>query len=130
MKYIANTGKNTFRTDKVLIISCVYRCNCFNINSSKKRTIPCFAPSPLPPLEKGEVARLIQFFGLLYSIQIACLYASETIPSRDGGDCSCLAVFSLIPLVLSLFHIDKCIDSNSETEKCCPTKRTIGSILS
>ena len=25
----------------------------------QNRTIPCFAPSPLPPLEKGEVARLI-----------------------------------------------------------------------
>ena len=33
---------------------------------------------------------------------------------------------SLIPLVVSLFHIDRCIDSNSEPEKCCPTKRTIG----
>ena len=28
------------------------------------------SPTPLPPLEKGEVARLIQFFRLLYSIQI------------------------------------------------------------
>ncbi len=28
------------------------------------------------------------FFGLLYSIQIVLLYNSETIPSRDGGDCS------------------------------------------
>ena len=55
---------------------------------SQNRTIPrkspsplpyersaCFAkcsksPTPLPPLEKGEVARLIQFFRLLYSIQI------------------------------------------------------------
>ena len=37
---------------------------------------------------------------------------------------------SLIPLVVSLFHIDRCIDSNSEPEKCYPTKRTIGSLLS
>ena len=46
-----------------------------------------------------------------------------------GGDCSCLEVVFLIALVLvlSLFHIDKCTHSNSETEKCCPTKRTIGS---
>jgi hypothetical protein len=28
------------------------------------------SPTPLPPFEKGEVARLIQFFRLLYSIQI------------------------------------------------------------
>ena len=44
-------------------------------------------------------------------------------------DCSCLEVVSLIALVLvlSLFHIDKCIDSNSEPEKCYPAKRTIGS---
>ena len=37
---------------------------------SQNRTTPCFAPTPLPPLEKGEVARLIQIFRLLYSIQI------------------------------------------------------------
>ena len=36
----------------------------------------------------------------------------------------------LIPLVVSLFHIDRCIDSNSEPEKCCPIKRTIGSLSS
>ena len=36
----------------------------------------------------------------------------------------------LIPLVVSLFHIDRCTHSNSETEKCYPTKRTIGSLLS
>ena len=35
----------------------------------------------------------------------------------------------LVSLVLSLVNIDKCIDSNSEPEKCCPTKRTIGSLL-
>ena len=36
----------------------------------------------------------------------------------------------LIPLVVSLFHIDKCTRSNSEPEKCYPIKRTIGSLLS
>jgi len=36
----------------------------------------------------------------------------------------------LIPLVVSLFHIDRCIHSNSEPEKCCPTNRTIVSLLS
>ena len=35
----------------------------------------------------------------------------------------------LIPLVVSLFHIDKCTDLNSEPEKCYPTKRTIGSSI-
>ncbi len=39
----------------------------------QNRTIPCFALSHLPPLEKGEVARLIKFYGLLYSIQIVLL---------------------------------------------------------
>ena len=33
-------------------------------------------------------------------------------------------------MVLSLVNIDRCIDSNSEPEKCYPTKRTIGSLLS
>ena len=47
-----------------------------------------------------------------------------------GGDCSCLEVVSLIPLVLFLFHIDRCTHSNSEPEKCCPTNSTIGSLLS
>ena len=47
-----------------------------------------------------------------------------------GGDCSCLEVVSLIPLVVSLFHIDRCIDLNSEPEKCYLAKRTIGSLLS
>ena len=50
----------------------------FHTQPSQNRTIPrksptplpCIAPSPLPPLEKGEVARLIQIFRLLYSIQI------------------------------------------------------------
>ena len=36
----------------------------------------------------------------------------------------------LVSLVLSLVNIDKCINSNSEPEKCCPTNRTIGSLLS
>jgi len=45
-----------------------------------------------------------------------------------GGDCSCLEVVSLIPLVLFLFHIDRCTHSNSEPEKCCPTNSTIGSL--
>ena len=31
----------------------------------------------------------------------------------------------LVSLVLSLVNIDKCIDSNSEPEKCYPTKSTI-----
>ena len=43
---------------------------------------------------------------------------------------NCLAVVFLNALVLSLFHIDKCIDSNSEPEKCYPTNSTIGSLLS
>ncbi|EDS00847.1 hypothetical protein EUBSIR_01331 [[Eubacterium] siraeum DSM 15702] len=33
-------------------------------------------------------------------------------------------------MVVSLFHIDRCIDLNSEPEKCCPTNSTIGSLLS
>ena len=37
---------------------------------------------------------------------------------------------TLVPLVLSLVNIDKCIYSNSEPEKCCPTNSTIGSPLS
>ena len=37
VKYIANTAENSFRIDKVLIFSWVYRCNCSNIDSSKKR---------------------------------------------------------------------------------------------
>jgi len=36
----------------------------------------------------------------------------------------------LVSLVLSLVNIDRCIYSNSEPEKCYPTKRTIGSLLS
>ena len=49
-----------------------------------------------------------------------------------SGDCSCLEVVSLIALVLvlSLVNIDKCIDLNSEPEKCYLAKRTIGSLLS
>ena len=35
---------------------------------------------------------------------------------------------TLVPLVLSLVNIDRCIDSNSEPEKYYPTKRTIGSL--
>ena len=35
----------------------------------------------------------------------------------------------LVSLVLSLVNIDKCTYLNSEPEKCCPTKRTIGSLL-
>ena len=35
MRYIVNTAENTFRTDKVLIFSWVYRYNCTDINLSK-----------------------------------------------------------------------------------------------
>jgi len=37
MKCITNTAANTFRTDKELIFSWVYQCNCTDIDSSKKR---------------------------------------------------------------------------------------------
>ena len=41
------------------------------------------------------------FFGLLYSIQIVLLYNSETIPSRDGGDCECVEGFTVALLSIS-----------------------------
>ena len=50
----------------------------------------------------------------------------ENLRDREGAVKSLV----LIPLVVSLFHIDKCTHSNSEPEKCCPTNRTIGSLLS
>ena len=47
-----------------------YRRDCHSTTPPQNRTTHRKAPPHLPPLEKGEVARLIQFFGLLYSIQI------------------------------------------------------------
>ena len=37
---------------------------------------------------------------------------------------------ALVSLVLSLVNIDRCIDLNSEPEKCYLTNSTIGSLLS
>ena len=45
------------------------------------------------------------------------------LPSRRR-DCSCPEVVFLIALALSLFHITKCINLNSEPEKCYPSKST------
>ena len=51
-------------------------------------------------------------------------HEGENLRDRVRG-CKSL---TLVPLVLSLVNIDRCIDSNSEPEKCYPTKRTIGSL--
>ena len=178
MRYITNTAGNTFLTDKALIISWPYQCNCTDIDPFKKRTIPRKAPSHLPPLSKGgglTARHKPWFYCFLLAIcppflccklfcrqdggiasrctEYCCLHnhckrtthprsalnlprqrwtsVARSSRANYSGDCSCLEVVSLIALflVLSLVNIDRCIDLNSEPEKCCPTKRTIGSLL-
>ena len=53
-------------------------------------------------------------------------HEGENLRDRVRG-CKSL---TLVPLVLSLVNIDRCIDSNSEPEKCYLAKKTIGSLLS
>ena len=55
-KYIANTAENSFDTDKVLIISWPYRCNCTITETSKKRTIQRYLYSPPGRTERQRPA--------------------------------------------------------------------------
>ena len=75
-------------------------------------------------LEKGEVRSALNLPRQRWTS------VARSSRANYGGDCSCLEVVSLIPLVLFLFHIDRCTHSNSEPEKCYLAKRTIGSLLS
>ncbi len=55
-KYIANTAENSFYTNKALIISWVYQCNCTVTEISKKRTIPRYLYSPPGRTERQRPA--------------------------------------------------------------------------
>jgi len=114
----------------IILQFCTEPCHFHNSYKLSQTVRP--APRPLPPLEKGEVARLIKQLRHFsaYKLEIRLLYIYLIFPSRDGGDCNCLEVVFLIALVVPLFHIDRCTHSNSEPEKCYPTKSTIGSSLS
>ena len=61
------------------------------------------ALSPLPPLEKGEVARQMQVWRLPvhYLVSLA-LTISSTFPSRDGGDCNSSEVLKIVVLSISI----------------------------
>ena len=51
-------------------------------------------------------------------------HEGENLRDRVRG-CKSL---TLVPLVVSLVNSSNVIKWNSEPEKCCPTKRTIGSL--
>ena len=53
-------------------------------------------------------------------------HEGENLRDRVRG-CKSL---TLVPLVVSLVNSSNIIKLNSEPEKCCPTKRTIGSLSS
>ena len=92
-------------------LACPSRCTeHFHPHNHCKRTIIPLLRSKLASLEKGWAS------------------ISQSSRTNYGGDCNCLEVVFLIALVLSLVNIDRCIYSNSEPEKCYPTKRTIGSL--
>ena len=56
VKRITNTAENTFRTDKVLIISWVYQCNCTDIDLPNPH-YPSKSTISLPPLSKVRCCR-------------------------------------------------------------------------
>ena len=55
---------------------------------SQTHTIPCSAPRPCLPSKKGRWHGCRGFSACCTVFRWSCFYDSETIPSRDGGDCS------------------------------------------
>ena len=67
---------------------------------------------------------------LRFNCDTPAFFIHQTFMPSRRRDCSCPEVVFLIALALSLFHITKCINLNSEPKKHYPTNNTIGSLLS
>ena len=50
---------------------------------------------PCLPSKKGRWHAWYNFFACCTVFRYSCLYNSETIPSRDGGDCECVEAFTV-----------------------------------
>ena len=50
---------------------------------------------PCLPSKKGRWHGWYNFFACCTVFRYSCLYNSETIPSRDGGDCECVEAFTV-----------------------------------
>ena len=93
-----------------------YRRDCHSTNPSQNRTITlafrnaniCMhqyvftsalshenRQHPCLPSKKGRWHGWYKFFACCTVFRYSCLYNSETIPSRDGGDCECVEAFTV-----------------------------------
>ena len=144
----------------MLIISWVYRCNCTVTEISKKRTIQRYLYSPPGLTERQRPAyngiwnaivcvsysqhpvmaeeKRSQERGMSdWALQKQCSRSSRRSrgitdlgENLRGEGKAPLERLPLSPWVVSLTHSSNVINLNSEPEKCCPTKSTIGSLLS
>ena len=77
-KYTANTAENSFRADKLLIISWVNPCNWIITETSKKRTILRYLYSPLGRTERQRPA----YNGILNAI-VCVAYRQHPIMAEE-----------------------------------------------
>ena len=78
IEYITNTAENSSRTNKVLIFSWVYQCNCTVTEISKKRTIQRYLYSPPGRTERQRPA----YDGLLNAI-VCVSYSQHPIMAEE-----------------------------------------------
>ena len=78
IEYITNTAENSSRTNKVLIFSWVYQCNCTVTEISKKRTIQRYLYSPPGRTERQRPA----YDGLLNAI-VCVSYRQHPIMAEE-----------------------------------------------
>ena len=87
-------------------------------NHCKRTIIPRSAPCPCLPSKKGRWHGCRGFSACCTVFRWSCFYDSETIPSRDGGDCSLSAPsmrFSALSPALNLPPLSKV--------RCCHPKK-------
>ena len=144
----------------MLIISWVYRCNWIITETSKKRTIQRYLYSPpgwtkrqRPAYDGLWNAIVCVFYSqhpimaeekrsqergrIDWALQRQCSRSSRRSrgitdlgENLRGEGKAPLERLPLSPWVVSLKHSSNVIAQNSEPEKCYPTNRTIGSLLS
>ena len=77
-KYSAGIAENSFSTNKVLIISWVYQCNCIITEISKKRTIQRYLYSP-----PGRTERQRPAYGGFSNAIVCVSYSQHPIMAEE-----------------------------------------------
>ena len=78
IEYIANNAENSFYTNKVLITSWVYRCNCTVTEISKKRTIQRYMYSP-----PGRTERQRPAYNGIWNAIVCVSYSQHPIMAEE-----------------------------------------------